>query len=232
MPMGRILLTLFLILSLPALSQEPEPKDLFSQKIGKNIRKYRRQAKLAYIKKDDQRAQFLFDSLVKKVANGSYLDNFKVRKFSGRRIDLYKFEKPIYLITYVSWCVPGKGEIPALNDIADSKHKEIDFVILFWGSKKKIRKFKREISNKINVLYVDEKENRNDFAIRTMKHSLGFPTSFFIDENKRILDIRRNFMHHYLEEYANSYNENYISFTSGVSLLERGIVNKEIIEAE
>ncbi|MDC8003638.1 redoxin domain-containing protein [Aureisphaera galaxeae] len=226
--MGKLLLALFILLSIPTLAQQAEPKDLFSQAIGKNIRKYRKQAKLAYIRKDEERAQFLFDSLVKKVVNGSYIDNFKVRKFTGRRINLYKFEKPIYLITYASWCVPGKGEVPAFNDVAEKYHDQIDFVMLYWGSKKKIRKSKRKISKHIHVLYVDEKENRNDFAIRTMKHSLGFPTSFFISADKRILDVRRNFMHHYSKEYTESYNSNYQSFTSGISLLQRGEVQKEL----
>lgn len=228
--MGKILLALFLLTSLPALSQEYEPDNLFSQAIGKNIRKYRRNAKRAYIQKDEERAQFLFDSLVKRVVNGTQLDNFKVRKFSGKRIELYRFKKPIYMITYATWCVPGVGEIPALNDIADNYHNDIDFIVLFWGPKKKIRKFTKKFSKRIHVLYVDEKENRNDFAIRTMKHSLGFPTSFFVAADKQILDVRRNFMHHYLEDYSSSYNANYQSFTSGVSLLERGTVEKELVE--
>jgi len=221
--MGKNLLLLFILVSFAALSQENEPKKFFSQAIDKNVRKYRRESRKAYARKDLERAEFLFDSLVKNVVNGTYLDNFKVRKFSGRRIELYQFEKPTYLITYASWCVPGVGEIPAFNDIADRYYNEIDFIILFWGSKKKIRKIKRKFSRKVNILYVDEKENRHDFTIRTMKHSLGFPTSFFINADKKIMDVRRNFLHHYLEDYTSSYNSNYQSFTSGVSLLHQGM---------
>lgn len=224
--MGKKLLLLLLMVSFTALSQENEPKMLFSMAIGKNIRKYRRESKQAYAHKDLERAEFLFDSLVNNVINGTYLDNFNVRKFSGRKIELYKFKKPTYLITYASWCVPGAGEIPAFNDIADRYYNEIDFIVLFWGSKRKIRKVKRKFSRKINILYVDEKENRYDFAIRTMKHSLGFPTSFFIDSDKKILDVRRNFLHHYLKDYTSSYNSNYQSFTSGVSLLHQGSSGK------
>ncbi|RLD26245.1 MAG: TlpA family protein disulfide reductase [Bacteroidetes bacterium] len=224
--MGKKLLLLLLMVSFTALSQENEPKMLFSKAIGKNIRKYRRESKQAYARKDLERAEFLFDSLVNNVINGTYIDNFNVRKFSGRKIELYKFEKPTYLITYASWCVPGVGEIPAFNDVADRYYNEIDFIILFWGSKKKIRKIKRKFSRRINILYVDEKENRYDFAIRTMKHSLGFPTSFFIDSDKKILDVRRNFLHHYLKDYTSSYNSNYQSFTSGVSLLHQGSSGK------
>ena len=69
-------------------------------------------------------------------------------------------------------------------------------------------------------LFVDEKENRNDFAIKIMKHSVGFPTSFFISSNKKILDVRRNHLDNYSEEYATSYNANYQSFMSGVTLLK------------
>jgi thiol-disulfide isomerase/thioredoxin len=218
--MGKLLLILFLVTSLPLLSQDTEADRLFSQAIGKNIRKYRKESRRAYRSKDEERAQFLFDSLVHNVVNGTLLDNFTVRKFSGRKIELHKFKKPTYLITYASWCVPNSAEIPALNDIADKYYREIDFVVLFWGSKKKIRKFKRKYSKRIHVLFVDEKENRNDFAIKIMKHSVGFPTSFFISGNKKILDVRRNHLDNYSEEYATSYNANYQSFMSGVTLLK------------
>ncbi|MAY23570.1 MAG: thiol-disulfide oxidoreductase [Flavobacteriaceae bacterium] len=224
--MGKLLLTLFLLATLPMLSQDREHKEFFSDAIGKNIRKYRINSRIAYIRKDEERAQFLFDSLINNVVRNTYIDNFKVRKFSGRKIELYDFEKPIYLITYATWCTPGIGEIPALNDIADNYHEEIDFVMLFWGSKKRIRKMKRELSHKIKILYVDEKENRSDFIIRCMKHSLGFPTSFFIDKDKKIVDVRRTFLHHYSEDYTTSYNNNYQTYTSGVSLLKKDTIAK------
>lgn len=218
--MGKILLALFIFTSLVSYAQDFEPKTYFSDAIEKNIRKYRVNAKRAYIKDDLERAQFLFDSLINHVVKGTYLDNFKVRKFSGRKIELHEFEKPIYLITYATWCVPGIGEIPALNDVVDTYSDEIDFVMLFWGPKKKVRKLKKKMNKKIKILYVDEKENKNDFVIRCMKHTLGFPTSFFIASDKKVLDVRRNFLHHYSEEYTTSYNSNYQAFTSGVSLLQ------------
>jgi len=225
--MLKKLLFVFLLSPLFIQAQRTSPNSkLFSQAIKKNIRKYRRESRLAHFKKDEERVKFLFDSLIKHVVNGKTVDNFKFRKFSRKRIDLYTFEKPIYLITYASWCVPGEGEIPALNDIANENHNEMDFVVLFWGPKRKIRQFKRKYNRNITVLYIDEKENKHDFAIRSMKHSVGFPTTFFIDESKRILDIRRNFVHHYSEEYSNSYNSNFQSFTRGVSLLKQGTVVK------
>ncbi len=225
--MGKIILTLLFCLAyLPLFSQLEEPSTYFSDAIGKNIRKYRVNARKAIVRKDEERAQFLFDSLVDNVVIGSKLDNFKVRRFPRKKIELHDFEKPIYLITYATWCVPGVGELPALNDIVDANHEEIDFVILFWGSKQKIRELRRELSRNITVLYVDEKENRNDFVIRCMKHSLGFPTTFLIDKDKTILDVRRTFFHRYGEAYSSSYNSHYQTYISGVSLL-KGIASDE-----
>lgn len=217
--MGRKLLYLFLLLTISAQSQI-EQGFLFSEVIGKNIKKFTQNSQKAYEVHDFERADFLFDSLINNVVNGSYLDNFKVRKLSGRKIDLYKFEKPIFLMTYASWCTPGAGEIPAPNDIAKKYYKDIDFVVLFWDSKEKVRRSAREYSSKIRIIYVDEKENKNDHIVEIMKHSLGFPTSFFIDENKRIVDVRRGVLHPYNEKYEISFELNYNSFLNGISLLK------------
>ncbi|MGK0386474.1 MAG: thiol-disulfide isomerase/thioredoxin, partial [Patiriisocius sp.] len=169
---------------------------------------------------DFERANLLFDSLINNVVNGSTLDNFKMRKISGRTLEFHDFKKPVFLMTYASWCTPGIGEIPALNEIANQHHKEIDFVVLYWDTKKKVRKIAREYSNKIKVVYVDELDYTNNTIIETLKHTLGFPTSFFIDVNKQILDVRRGALHHYNEKYAVSFELNYTSFLNGISLLK------------
>tara|TARA_R110002072_G_scaffold23949_2_gene81941 strand:+ start:48400 stop:49113 length:714 start_codon:yes stop_codon:yes gene_type:complete len=233
--MGKKLLYLFLLVSFIAQSQSIEQGTPFSEAIGKNIKKYRQKSQQAYAEKDFERAEFLFDSLINNVVNGSYLDNFKVKKISGRRVELNDFEKPVFLMTYASWCTPGVGEIPALNEVADKYHDEIDFVVLFWDSKKKVKKIAKDYSSKFTILYVDEKENTNDHIVETMKHSLGFPTTFFIDKSKQIVDVRRGVLHPYDEEFNVSYNLNYNSFLNGLSLLmnlqqdytAEGLVSKE-----
>ena len=218
--MGRKLLYLFLLVSITAQSQNLGQRTLFSEAIGQNIKKYTTKSQLAYFDQDFERAEFLFDSLVNNVVNGSYLDNFKVRKLSGKKIELYNFEKPVFLMTYASWCTPGVGEIPALNEIAEKHYKDIDFVILYWDSKENVRKSTRDYSSKINIIYVDEKENTNDHVVEIMKHSLGFPTSFFIDKDKRIVDVRRGVLHPYNEKYEISFELNYNSFLNGISILK------------
>ncbi len=91
---------------------------------------------------------------------------------------------------------------------------------MFWDTKQNARKLGREYNNKIQVVYVNELDNTNTATVRAMKHSLGFPTSFFIDGNKKILDVRRGALHPYHEEYEISYELNYNSFLNGIALLK------------
>jgi len=227
--MSKLLLFTFLLTSFLALSQDFEQETMFSTVIGKNIKKYKKECEKAYASSDFDRAEFLFDSLVKNVINSSYMDNFKMRKLSGRIIEFHKYEKPVFLMTYASWCTPGIGEIPALNEIAEQYYKEIDFVILFWNSKKEVKKVSGEYSKRIHILYIDEMENTHNHVIECMKHSLGFPTSFFINENKKIVDIRRGVLHPYNEEYEISYELNYTSFLNGISLLKTTIIEDDAV---
>jgi thiol-disulfide isomerase/thioredoxin len=211
-------------------SQQYDDRDYFSWVIGKNIRSYRIASRAARFDKDDSRLQFLFDSLVQHVVVGSYLDNFRVRKFGGRRIDLNHFKKPMYLITYADWCTPGTGEIPALNDIVQKNHNEMDFVVLFWGPRRTVRKIKQKLHPKITVLFINEKENNHSFIIRRMKHSLGLPTTFLLTDQKRIINVSRLLTHHYGLPYEESYNKHFQYFTQKVSQIKSYDLGNENID--
>lgn len=218
--MGKKLLLLFFIITISAESQTAiDDNILFSEAIGLNIRKYTRESQRAYAYRNFERAEFLFDSLVNNVVINSYLDNFTVRKLSRRKIELYRFKKPIFLITYSSWCVPATGEIPALNAIAKEYHKEIDFVVLFWDSRNNTRKATREYSRRVNIIYVDETDNTNNYIVQKMKHSLGLPTTFLIDQDKRIKSVQRGATQFYSQQNQDSPELIYNYFLNAVSLL-------------
>lgn len=202
-----------------AFSQRIAPYDLFSYKVKEHLKDYAINADNAYELKDYERGEFLFDSLVKHVVNGSYMDNFKFKKLSGRTVEFHDYERPVFLMTYASWCAPGKGEIPALNRVVEEYHPYIDFVILFWNSREQVKKVAREYHSKIDIVYIDETENIHDHLIISLKHSLGFPTSFFISSTKKILDVRRGVLHPYSEEYDISYSLNHDAFLEGIALL-------------
>lgn len=224
--MGKKLLLLLLLISISSYSQDGE-KIPFSQAVQSNINEYIKKTETAFEFQNFKRAEFLFDSIINHVVKGSYLDNFEVNKRNGKRTQLHQFEKPMVLLTASSWCVPGIGEIPALNAIAKKYHKDIDFVVLFWDNKKKTRKASKEYSRNIHIVYVDEIDNKSDNIVKTMKHSFGIPTTFLIDENKRIIDIRRGVIHGYHEEFDVSYKGNYNSFLSGVSSLQDSLEDNE-----
>lgn len=218
--MGKKLLLLFFLITISAESQiEIDDTTLFSEAIRLNIRKYTRESQRAYAYRDFERAEFLYDSLVNNVVIGSHLDNFTVRKLSGRKIDLYRFKKPIFLITYSSWCVPAEGEIPALNALAKNYHKDIDFVVLFWDTRLNAKKSTKGYSRKINIIYVDETENTNNYIVEKMKHSLGLPTSFLIDKEKRIRAVQRGATQFYNPNNESSAELIYNYFLKSISIL-------------
>ncbi|TPN83522.1 TlpA family protein disulfide reductase [Aquimarina algicola] len=198
---------------------QEERKIPFSTAISAHIVKYNQKIDAAYKDNDLERAESLFDSLVRNHLSGTYMDNFSVYPLKGDPIALEDYEKPIFLITYASWCVPGIGEIPALNDLVDRFHDQIDFVVLFWDNKEKLKQKSKEYSENIKLVHIDEKTNQDSYIINKLKHALGFPMMYFMDENKKILDIRKIVTHHSSETLSNSYNIHFNSLSKGVSLL-------------
>ena len=232
--MRKQLLVCFLLVCINVFCQLPDNNKgyLLSYKLGMSFKDYAIKSDRAYFERNFDSAEKLFDSLIVHVVNGSTFDNFKMHKLSGRKIDFYTFKKPVFFMTYASWCTPGSGEIPALNEIANRYYKDIDFVILFWDKKKDVKKIAKQYSKKIHILYIDESENLDDSIIHTLKHTLGFPVSFFINTDKKIVDVRRGVLHPYNESYEISFELNYTAFTKGISLLKNLDKNDSVVIEE
>ena len=173
----------------------------------------------AFFNNDIERVNFLFDSLVNHVIKGTHLDNFIIHRRSGRKTRIHTYEKPIFLITYSAWYPLGEGEIQAFNQIAKEHHKEIDFIALFWEPKQIVRRESRGFSNAVDILYVDEKDNRSDNIVRSMKHSLGVPTAIYTDSDKVILDVGRLPAHNFNKSDEVSYASKYAYFEQGVAMI-------------
>lgn len=224
--MARFLL-LFLILYLaqPAFGQQEEKKIFFSEALSLYLPKYEKKAIKAYSRRDYDRGKVLFDSLVAFELNGSYMDNFKFKQLNGKEIAFYGFKKPVYLITHASWCITSEGEIPALNQLVRKYSDKIDFVVLFWNDRRTTKKMAKAYHKDIKILFVDEIQNNDSYVISQLKHSLGLPTTFLIDSNKKILDIRRGVTHPYGKSFEKSFDMNYNSIYDGISnqLLEEKV---------
>ncbi len=209
-----------------------ERKIPFSVAIAAHIKKYNLKSNQAYKDQDLEYAEFLFDSLIDNHLSGTYMDNFTMSPLKGNPITFEEIEKPIFLISYATWCVPGIGEIPALNDLADKFHDQIDFIVLFWDTKEALKEKENEYSHNVQLLYVNEKTNRNSYIINNLKHSLGFPMMYFMDSDKKLLDIRKVATHHSGETLSNSYTIHYNSLSKGVSLLIADLDTKQAVEKE
>ncbi|GAA4277907.1 TlpA family protein disulfide reductase [Aquimarina mytili] len=191
----------------------------FSTAISAHIVKYNQKMDAVYRENDMERAQFLFDSLVTNHLNGTYMDNFTVNTIKEEPVAFEDYEKPLFLITYAAWCVPGVGEIPALNDLADRFHDQIDFIVLFWDTKENLKSKSNEYSQNIKLVYVDEKTNQDSHIVNKLKHALGFPMMYFMDEERKVLNIQKVETHHSSETISNSYNIHFNSLSKGVSLI-------------
>lgn len=213
------LLLLIILLSTSTLAQAQEENDkvFFSEALAVHLPKYEINAKRAYRFRNYEEAQRLFDSLVQYGLKGSYMDNFKFNRLNGKKVYLYDLQKPIYLITYASWCVTSKGEIPALNRLAKEYSKEIDFVVLYWDDKASTRKAANDYNQHVKVLYVNELNNKDAFVVSHLKHTLGLPTIFLIDKNKKILDVRRGVNHPYGKSMEASFDMNYNKMFDGIA---------------
>lgn len=193
---------------------------LFSYNLHKNIRPYIKNSNAAYERGNIQLGKTLFDSLVHNHLIGTKFDNFSFKRVHKKRLHLNAIKKPVYLLTYSSWCVPSKGEIPALNKLAKKYEKDIKIVVVFWDRRHDMKKIAQKFSWRIEVCYAHETYNRDCYLVSTLKHTLGIPTTFLIDEGMNLIDIRRGSINPGPKiSYADSFTQNYNHFFDGISAL-------------
>ncbi len=161
-----------------------------SDALKENINPYKKASNIAYENRDMEEGKRLFDSLVKFKLVGTRLDDFSLKSFSSKNVKLNRIDKPIFIITYASWLVIPKGEIAALNLLATEHRESVQFIVLFWDKKENIKKIAQQFNGDVKVCYANENYKHDSHIIATIKHTLGFPTSFFVDENKNIVSIK------------------------------------------
>lgn len=187
----RLILLFFLIVftSQSAISQEKTI--LFSDAIKSNIKKYNKESDKVYQNGDIEKGQALFDSLVQNHLVGSKFDDYTFKSVNSKKVKLSKIGKPTFIITYSSWCVINKGEIAALNKLARNYNDSIQFIVVFWDTKQNMKKIGRQFNGKIKVCYANESYKNDATAVSTLKHTLGFPTSYFLNSDMEVVDIKR-----------------------------------------
>jgi len=187
--MRKFLLTVFFIL-LASFSYSQDTINYFSDAVRNNIASYTKSSNRAYEKSNITEGKNLFDSLVKNKLVGTKFDNFNIKVYKSKNVKLNRINKPIFIITYASWCVITKGEIPALNILAKEHRNDMQIIVIFWDRKSDIKNIAYKFSDDIKVCYANENYSNDSHLIASIKHTLGFPTSLFIDENKNVVSIK------------------------------------------
>lgn len=132
------------------------------------------------------------DSL-QKILIGTKLNNYQFIDVQGREINLEETEKPIFLEATASWCKPCKALTPALNEIVEKYHGQIEFVLLTHDTQEKAENFSKGLHPKIRLIPSRTKQNPNSLNkidVNGFKQVFPFPTTYFIDKNKIITDIK------------------------------------------
>ncbi|WP_405198958.1 TlpA family protein disulfide reductase [Christiangramia sp. LLG6405-1] len=189
----------------------------FTEALYENLSDYNKKADAAFRAKDFEKGRELFKEFTSEQLAGSYMNNFKFKDLRKRDVELYDFDKPTFLITYASWCIPAKGEIPAINELAKEYADKVDFIILFWDNRKTVKKLSDQFNSEISVVYVDESENNGGYVVKQLKHSLGLPTCFLLSEDKRITSIRRSIFSGPATDLETAYQKNYIALETSIT---------------
>lgn len=224
---------LILLCSLFSYSQDKEEEVSpinFSEALRAHLKKYNIQSDIAFINNDKQKGQILFDSLVSHHLVGTQFEDYTLKSFEKRKVKLSSFKKPVFILTYASWCIPSKGEIPALNKLAQKYAKDVQFVILFWDKKYQVKKISRKFNHNITVCYAHETYKNDALVVSHLKHTLGFPTSYFLDQNLKVVNIKRGGAQpDKKSSYVKAYTMNYNVFREGLGSL---LINKDITEEQ
>jgi thiol-disulfide isomerase/thioredoxin len=187
--MRKTLLTLLFVFNLYS-TYSQDTIVYFSDAIKGNIKPYKKASNKAYESNDIKEGKRLFDSLVKTKLIGTKFDDFSLKVYKEKNVKINRINKPIFIITYASWCVIPKGEIPALNILAKEHRNDLQFIVVFWDKKNDLKNIASKFNDHIKVCYANEYYNKDSHIVSTIKHTLGFPTSIFIDENKNVVNVK------------------------------------------
>lgn len=223
------LLPLLTIFTTAAYSQEETV--YFPDAIKPHLVKYNIQSDIEFEKGDVAKGQFLFDSLVKNFLVGSRFNDYSFKSLNSRKVKLSKIKKPVFIITYASWCVMNKGEVPALNKLSKKYSKDVRFIVLFWDKKENVKKLSRKFSGNITVCYANESYRNDSRVVSTLKHTLGFPTTYFLNTNLDVVDIKRGGITTPPKTtFRDAYAQNYKVFNDMITdcLLKKDLVKEQL----
>ena len=94
-----------------------------------------------------------------------------------------------------------------------------------------MKKIAKKFNHNIQVSYAHETYKNDATIVANMKHSLGFPTSYFLDENLKVVNIKRGGAQPPNKTaYVKAYTMNYNTFREGLGslLIEKNISKEQL----
>lgn len=181
---------------------------------------------------DKDKISVLFENLVKDKLKGTKMDNFIANDIIPKEVRLDSYEKPLILVTGSNWRLSSKGELPAINDIAEEYGEVVDIVLLYWGELKDARKLEKDYNRNINVLYVDDADNNYSLTIKGLKHSFGLPLIYALTSDKDISNIQKRLYNKMPTSQDISIKENYEMYKDVITSLlyeEKKLIDDPIV---
>jgi len=192
--MKVIIITLALLaINTLGYSQNSINELLLSEAIHKNFETYKLAISQVNFKNEPHKSEQIFSEFVGEQLANTYFDNFKAKNLNDALIRLNDyFKKPMVIITYASWDIIEDKSTLEVNRLAKEHHDNIDFVVLFWENRNIVRQKAKHFNKKVNVLYIDERENIFSHEIKNMKHSLGQSLIYYLNKDNKLVDIQKN----------------------------------------
>lgn len=168
-----------------------QSKTYFSDAVTLHLKKYDQISKDAVNNKNYERVDFLFDSIINNHLKGTYFENVDLQQLRKGPLQTGAITKPFIILTTTSWYINSDEEIEVLNQLASLYKDEVQLILLFWDTKKNTSKSAKKFNKDIFVTYIDETSNKYNSFVNSYKHALGYPTSFYVTEDKKIVAIDR-----------------------------------------
>lgn len=222
---------LFGLFFLTTLGYSQDDESSFVSALRIHLKNYNKQTNKIYEQNELEKGQVLFDSLVQNYLVGTTFQDYTLKSFEKRKLKLSSFNKPLFILTFASWCIPTKGQIPALNKLAQKYSKDVKFVILFWDKKHQVKQLANKFNHNITICYAHETYKNDANVVAHLKHSLGFPTSYFLDQNLKVINIKRvTPQPEWSKNYVKAYTMNYNVFREGLGclLIDKNIKNEQL----
>lgn len=206
--MFTILLLGFVLSAFPQ-----EQKVFFDDAISEHIKSYNKQCDIAVENNNADYINVLFDSLNKTYLKGTLISKLRLKRISSGYIDTDAIKTPILLISKKACLVTHREEIKAINEMANQYKGKLEFIVLYWDKKRLTKKATKGYNKNVNITYINERDNKLDSNLSSIKNAFGVPACFYITESKQLSNIDRKFYLKNLkrstkkEFFENTYND-------------------------